>query len=71
MVVWLKGRCCRIKHACPMNDEIQMKTQKGGDLLRETEETRQKGKKKKRITENKRLHPNPAEFDTSGVHAFI
>lgn len=47
MVVWLKGRCCRIKHACPMNDEIQMKTQKGGDLLRETEETRQKGKKKK------------------------
>lgn len=54
-----------------MNDEIQMKTQKGGDLLRETEETRQKGKKKKRITENKRLHPNPAEFDTSGVHAFI
>lgn len=53
-----------------MNDEIQMKTQKGGDLLREAEETRQKGKKK-RITENKRFHPNPAEFDTSGVHAFI
>lgn len=36
-----------------MNDEIQMKTQKGGDLLRETEETRQKGKKKKGLLKTK------------------
>ena len=40
-------------------------------MLRETEEERQKGKTKKRITENKRLHPNSAEFDRSVVHAFI
>jgi len=35
-------------------------------MLRETEEERQKGKTKKRITENKRLHPNSAEFDRCG-----
>lgn len=74
-MVWLNGRCCRTEHACSMNDEIQKKIQREGEMLSEMEEERQTGgkkkKKKTKVTENKRLHLNPTEFDRSGVHAFM
>lgn len=59
--MWLNGRCYRTEHSCPMSDEIQMKTQKGGrgaegDRKEETE------RKKRELLKTKDLIQIPLDL---------
>lgn len=68
-MVWLSGRCCRTEHASPMSDGIQMKIQKGQEMLKKIKRRDSKIKRKRNM--ETRIYPDPAEFDRSVVHAFI
>lgn len=53
--MWLSGRCCRTEHAYPMSDGIQMKIQKGQEMLKKIK--RRDGKIKRKRHMETRIYP--------------